>query len=178
MNKLVFFLSILLLNLSITACTSSINLNNKLLKNNKITLEKQDSIIGIEENKNIRDQDELQKDILTENLPNGNYRFCSEPASEQNITGFDEEPWCFEFNKTDNFIVGTYSYQTPKDTAQICIEGLAKDNRVNGIGYELVQYGAIKPDIEQEKLKISQNTSFMSKKIFGMTLIFIKGVLI
>jgi YD repeat-containing protein len=74
------------------------------------------------------------------------------------------EAWCFEFNKFNSNIVGTYSYQSPKDTAQICIEGFAKDNQVKGVGYELIQYGETKPDIQEEKLRISQDTSFVSKE--------------
>lgn len=91
-----------------------------------------------------------------ENLPNGNYRYCSEPASEPNINGFDGEAWCFEFKKKGYDIVGTYSYQAPKDTRQICIEGKAEGNKIIGIGYEEIQYGETKPDIEKERLVIAQ----------------------
>lgn len=70
-----------------------------------------------------------------ENLPNGNYRYCSDPNPYP-----EDEPdvhrYCFSFTKTGNRVVGGYLYRAPKDTPYICIEGTAKDNLVTGAGYE------------------------------------------
>jgi hypothetical protein len=147
------------------ACSASVDTDNKLVKNKKITSENSSSLINVsKESKNISNQEELQQEVAIEDLPDGNYRFCSKPASIENINGFDGEAWCFEFNKFNSNVVGTYSYQAPKDTAQICIEGFATDDQVKGIGYQLIQYGETKPDIEEEKLRISHDTSFVSKE--------------
>lgn len=98
-----------------------------------------------------------------ENLADGNYRYCSEPASIENMHGFDGEAWCFEFHKKGMNVVGTYRYQAPKDTAYICIDGIVEDNLITGIGYEIVQYGETKPDVHQEIREIPRSTQFMSE---------------
>lgn len=151
-----------LLSLLISGCNTSVDANKKVIEkeNKKLTLHKQDSVTNTSKETNlINDQDKLQGDILIEDLADGNYRFCSKPASVEDINGFDGEAWCFEFNKYNSNVVGTYSYQAPKDTAQICIEGVAKGDQVNGVGYEMIQYDETKPDIEKEKLQFSQFTS-------------------
>jgi hypothetical protein len=154
-----------LTNLLFSACSSSVDTDNKLAENKKVTLENLNSVINVsEESQNISNQEELQQEVTIEDLPDGNYKFCSKPASVENITGFDGEAWCFEFNKFNTNIVGTYSFQAPKDTSQICIEGVVESDQVNGIGYERIEYGETKPDIEKEKSRISQNTLYVSKE--------------
>ncbi len=111
-------------------------------------------------------QDINKEEADIENLPNGNYRYCSEPASQPNTNDFDGEAWCFEFSKESDNIVGTYSYQAPKDTRQICIEGEAEGNNITGVGYEIIEYGKTKPDLEQEKIEISKDMVFTSKEDF------------
>ena len=107
-------------------------------------------------------QNANQERTNIENLPDGNYRYCSEP----DINSSDGESWCFNFNKKEFDVVGTYSYWAPKDTRQICIEGEAEGNTIVGIGYEEIEYGNTKPDIEKEKVAISNDISFTSKEGF------------
>jgi hypothetical protein len=161
--KILGFVS--LVSLLFCSCSASVDTSNKLVENKKVTSENLNSIINVsKESKNISisDKNQLKQNNTIENLPDGSYRFCLKPASIENTNGFDGEAWCFEFNKFNSNVVGTYSYQAPKDTAQICIEGFAKGNQVKGVGYELIQYGETKPDIEEEKLRLSQDSSFIS----------------
>jgi hypothetical protein len=111
-------------------------------------------------------QNTSQEKTNIEDLPDGNYRYCSEPASSVNINGSDSEAWCFEFNKMQKRVVGTYSYQAPKDTAHICINGIANKNKVIGVGYEEIQYSNKKPDVSKEKLAISQGEKTYIKEGF------------
>ena len=138
MNKLKLVLYILPFSLSITACTSVINLDNKLVENEKITSEKQDSVINIsEESKNISDRDKIQQDVVIENLPNGNYGFCKQPVSSKATS--DLKGWCFMFGKSNNHIVGLYTLWLPSDYARICIDGKIKGNTITGIGSEIIE---------------------------------------
>lgn len=62
-----------------------------------------------------------------ENLPDGNYRFCSEPAPSDG----SESGMCFRFQKTADRLVGSYQ---PANSAQarVCIAGRINRNTVNG----------------------------------------------
>lgn len=46
----------------------------------------------------------------------------------------------------------------------MCIEGVVEGDIVTGVGYEIFQYGTTKPDIEQDKIKFSQNIWSVSKE--------------
>ena len=89
-----------------------------------------------------------QKETNIENLPNGNYRYCSDlnpyPEDEPDV-----HRYCFTFTKTGNKVVGVYLYRVPKDTPSICIEGMVKGNLVNGLGYENIG-PASKPYTEED----------------------------
>lgn len=93
-------------------------------------------------------QNANQEKTNIENLPNGNYRYCSDPNPYS-----EDEPdvhrYCFTFTKTGNKVVGVYLYRVPKDTPSICIEGMVKDNLVNGLGYENIGPGS-KPYTEED----------------------------
>lgn len=89
-----------------------------------------------------------QEETTIENLPNGNYRYCSDPNPYP-----EDEPdvhrYCFTFTKTGNKVVGDYLYRAPKDTPYICLEGTAKNNLITGIGYEGISPGS-QPYTEEE----------------------------
>lgn len=85
--------------------------------------------------------DILQSIKHIEKLPNGNYRYCSDPNPYP-----EDEPdvhrYCFTFTKIGNKAIGHYLYRAPKDTAYICIEGTVKNNLITGIGYEGIGPGS------------------------------------
>lgn len=73
-------------------------------------------------------------------LPDGNYRFCSEPPTLD--PNFQEAGWCFIFRKTGNRVIGNYFAAQKEQT--ICITGVANNNTVTGIGLEF-WYGWDRP---------------------------------
>ena len=92
-------------------------------------------------------QNNKKNETNIENLTNGSYLFCSD--RHPNEDKMDAHRYCFTFTKTDAKVIGTYSYNAPKDTPFICIEGTLKDNLVTGIGYELI-FGSPKPLTEKD----------------------------
>jgi hypothetical protein len=70
-----------------------------------------------------------------QNLPNGNYRFCSKPFIPQASTGYFSTGYCFLFRKVGSRIVGDY-YLPHTDSGSICISGTLKNNTVTGEAWE------------------------------------------
>ena len=62
-----------------------------------------------------------------EDLPDGNYRFCSNPSSGDG----NESGMCFRFQKTGDRVVGNYQ---PADSQQanLCIAGRINRSTING----------------------------------------------
>lgn len=88
--------------------------------------------------------------VVLANLSDGNYRYCSD-----SVTSYRDE-WCFDFVKTQQGIVGNYFDSRSTSAPPVCIEGQLEGNTIQGIGYKRVEYGRKRPDLEQEKAKISQ----------------------
>lgn len=107
-------------------------------------------------------QNSSQEKTNIENLPDGNYRYCSEPPSDYNAAERGDDPdsyrWCFDFSKLENKVVGEYIYWAPWDTPMICLEGIAKKNQVHGVGYELT-YGSPEPFSEEQLITPHDNSS-------------------
>jgi hypothetical protein len=89
-----------------------------------------------------------------EKFPDGSYWFCTEPSSPQLPDERQKKiyVWCFRFRKNGTHVVGTYTYREPKDTAQICIDGTVKGNRVRGSGYEITEGGSEPVRLTQKDL--------------------------
>ncbi|MGD1919853.1 MAG: hypothetical protein ACFCAD_13760 [Pleurocapsa sp.] len=81
-------------------------------------------------------QNTEQDKATIENLPDGNYLYCSDPNPYPYEDKIDAHRYCFTFIKVEMKVVGGYFYTAPKDTPYICIEGKVKNNWVIGIGYE------------------------------------------
>lgn len=67
-------------------------------------------------------------------LPDGNYRFCSEPPKQSAPNYITEGGMCFRFRKTGREVVG--SYYTPATSDSLCIEGTLYNNLIVGTATE------------------------------------------
>ena len=168
MKKPQLILTIFLASLLLGSCRTSVNteIDSEEQQNEEITVapETPDSEVAETENNSINhsESSETKPDIIIEDLADGSYRFCSDV--HPNEIKPDAHRWCFDFNKTDKQVIGSYLYRAPKDVPIMCLEGVIEGNKVSGVGYEKIQYGETKPDIEKEKLKIHEHTSFLSEE--------------
>lgn len=74
-----------------------------------------------------------------QNLPNGNYTFCSEPSS--NSTAKDKNliaGYCFAFAKTGNRLVGNYYDTKTLGEESVCVSGTLSNKIVRGAALESV----------------------------------------
>lgn len=76
-----------------------------------------------------------------QSLPDGNYRFCSNPppsrqASDQELL---KAGYCFVFRKTGNRIVGNYFDSSTSGEDNVCVTGTLSNNSVTGEGLQSSQ---------------------------------------
>lgn len=72
------------------------------------------------------------------NLPNGNYRFCSDrPTAETSEDPGQPTGACFRFNKQSDRVIGTYYY--PNTGESICFRGRVNGNTLSGQAIERLQ---------------------------------------
>lgn len=76
---------------------------------------------------------QAQQQSTISELPNGNYRFCSDPPGSDPL--FQEAGWCFRFRKAGDRITGNYFY-APMGEQNMCITGVLDRNVVAGAGLE------------------------------------------
>jgi hypothetical protein len=98
-------------------------------------------------------QEKVSHNVDIEDLPSGEYSFCSQPPT-QSVDSQQIYGWCFGFRKNGNKVAGIYTYREPIDAAQICIRGVVKDNKIKGSGYEISDAGTNPAKVTQEDLKI------------------------
>ncbi|MBD2054486.1 hypothetical protein H6F88_00280 [Oculatella sp. FACHB-28] len=73
-------------------------------------------------------------------LPNGNYRFCSNPPSTQvSDQELLEAGYCFLFRKTGSQIVGSYFNPSLSTEDAVCVTGQASNGIISGEGLQLSQ---------------------------------------
>lgn len=73
-----------------------------------------------------------------QNLPNGNYRFCSYPPPSSVVSDVQilAGGHCFIFRKSGNQVVGNFSDMSTYGEEGVCVTGTVNSNTVNGDALE------------------------------------------
>jgi hypothetical protein len=74
-----------------------------------------------------------------QNLPNGNYRFCSNPPRSPVVSDkeFLAAGHCFLFRKTGNRIIGVFSDMSTYGEVGVCARGTVRGNSITGEAIEV-----------------------------------------
>lgn len=75
-----------------------------------------------------------------QNLPNGNYRYCSNPPSSSDVNDIDifAGGHCFLFRKSGDQVVGYFWDMSTSGEVGVCATGTVNRNTVNGKALEYV----------------------------------------
>jgi hypothetical protein len=75
-----------------------------------------------------------------ESLPNGNYLFCSNPPTTNQVSNerMENAGHCFIFRKSGNSIVGRYYDAETYGEVNLCLSGTLSNSTLTGEGVELI----------------------------------------